>query len=201
MAAYLLAIVRIDHHFWNKSIQMLTSSYDFFYKFVVKSFFIIPWNQLHVHTWYVNIMWWFILFLFYLLIYFPFRIAKDKMASSVVYMIISKGFSLPFTKVSRTWNYFKLTWLCQPINIPVNQIGPSMYLMMYIFQNSKTLPRQTLTLWTNILTNCLQLQGEHLLIHTLDSHLGVQELHTFTSIQKLLLCHPSAPVSLFQGCP
>lgn len=52
-----------------------------------------------------------------------------------------------------------------------------------------------------ILCNGLQLQGVHLLNHSPKPHLCVQELHTLTGVQKLLLCYSPAPLCLFQRCP
>lgn len=54
-----------------------------------------------------------------------------------------------FTEVSRTHSYFKSTWLCQLINVLINQLGPRTYLLMFIFQNSRKgpLPRLLLSIW------------------------------------------------------
>ena len=76
-------------------------------------------------------------------------------------------------------------------------------LVMCILQNFTKDPGQGYSLLKNKLipSDCLQLQEVPLLSHSPEPHLGVQELHTLTGIQELLLGHPPAPLRLLQGCP
>lgn len=168
----------------------MASSNDHLHEFELNSFFLYP-IKLALCAYMVVI-----LSLFYLLSN-AVQSCKTKQPP-ILYIVISRGSSVLFA------NFLELKIISNQHKYTCEQ-ARTQYVLIDVhfpeFQEgtlAKTTPSYTNKL---ILSSYLQLQGVHLLIHSPESHLGVQQLHTLTSIQQLLLCHLPASLSLFQGCP